>query len=297
MSIDILQEKIRKLKNPLLISLEPTAQTVPPHLLDEAGTGLAAEARAYTRFCCALLEGLTGLVPGVLVKSVCFAALGAPGMAALTEVLREAKKQGYYVILDSMYAELGPAAETCAKAVFGSEDAPLAADSVTLNGYLGGDGIKPFLPYCKTAEKSVFILVKSSNRSSVEVQDLITGGRVVHTAMADLVNRWGSELQGKNGYSQVAAIASAARPEILRGLRVKYDRLFLLASGFEAQNATAKGVSAAFDRLGRGAAVCVSEGVTGAWKKADTDGRDYVEKAVAAAEKIKKDLGKFITVM
>ena len=307
MSIDILQEKIRKLKNPSLVGLDPTGQVVPRHLIEQAvaeqGETPAAVASAYETFCVTILDALAGLVPGIKVQSACFAALGAPGVEAMQKVLRHAKEKDFYVILDSARGDVGPAAEAYAQAVFGGVPvgektfAPFAADGVTLNGYLGGDSVRPFLPYCREAGKSVFILVKTPNRSSMEVQDLIAGGRLVHTAMADLASRWGIDLYGKNGYSQVGAVVSAVHPEVLRTLRSKYDRLFFLVSGYGAQGGTAKGVANAFDRLGRGAVVCASRSIIGAWKKADSDGRDYVAQAVAAAEKMKKDIGKYTAVM
>lgn len=307
MSIDILQEKIRKLKNPSVVGLCPTEQVVPPHLLEKAfgerGETLEGMAGAYETFCLSLLDGLAGLVPGIKVQSACFLALGAPGLAAMQRVLGYAKEKDFYVILDDMRGDAGDAAESYARSVFGavpvgkSMETPYTVDGVTRNAYLGYDSVRPFLPYCRDGGKSLFLLVKSPNRSSMEVQDLLTGGRVVHTAVADLVSRWGVGLYGKNGYSQVAAVVSAAHPEILRSLRTKYDRMFFLVSGYGTQGGMAKGAAGAFDRLGRGAAVCASRSITGAWKKAGSDGRDYVERAVAAAEKMKKDIARYTTVM
>ena len=307
MSIDVLQEKIRKMKNPSLVGLDPSDQVVPPHLFAESfaayGQTLEAVASAYETFCVSLLDALAGLVPGVKVQSACFEALGAAGVAAMQRVLQYAGEKDFYVILDSMRGDVGPMAEVRAKALFGTvrageqEYSPYRVDGVTVNGYLGGDSVKPFLPYCKDAGKTVFVLLKSSNRSSTEVQDLVTGGRLVHTAMADLANRWGAGLFGKTGYSQVAAVVTGTRPDVLANLRAKYDRLFFLVPGYGAQGGTAKGVSAAFDRLGRGAVISASRSVIGAWRKAETDGRDYVAQAVTAAEKMKKDLAKYNTVM
>ena len=243
------------------------------------------------------------MVPAVKVQSACFDVLGSAGTAAMQEILAYARDLGYYVLLDSMRGDVTDIAQRCAQAVFGTvEEAgpgyqPYPCDAITVNGYLGGDSIKPFLPYCRDGGKSLFILVKTSNRSSVEVQDLLSGGRLVHTAMADLVNRWGGELWGKYGYSQVAAVVGAPYPEILRSLRAKYDRMFFLVPGYGAQGGTAKSVQHAFDRFGHGAVVCAARSILGAWKKDGGEGRDYVERAVQAAEKMKKDLGKYIVVM
>lgn len=307
MSIDVLQEKIRVLKNPTMLGLDPTPDVMPEHLLQESRTALGispeAVANAYVRFCCELLDGLKDLIPGVKVQRACFDVLGAPGVAAMQEVLQYAGKLGYYVLLDSMWGDVGRSAELYASSVFGTVEMAgpgcqvYPCDAVTLNAYLGSDGVKPFLPYCRDAGKSLFVFVKTSNRSSVEVQDLLSGGRLVYTAMADLVSRWGTALYGKSGYSQVAAVVGATYPEALRSLRAKYDRMFFLVPGYGAQGGSAKSAQCAFDRFGHGAAVCAARSILGAWKRAGTDGSDYVACAVGAAEKMKKDFGKYVTIM
>lgn len=298
MSIDVLQAKICKLKNPAIVGLDPTRQVVPPHLL-EGAAGLEELASAYETFCLELMEALAGRVAGVKVQSACFFALGEPGVSAMRRVMAYAREKEFYVILDAMSALAGPGAEAFAQAVFAKpeEGGVFQADGVTISAYLGGDSVKPFLPYCKSGEKALFAAVKTPNRSSVEIQDLLTGGRLVYTAMADLVSRWGSGLWGKQGYSQVAALIGAGHPEVLRSLRSRYERVFFLTSGYGVQGGTAKSVSGAFDRLGRGAAVSASRSISGAWQKAETDGRDYVDRAVAAAEKMKRDIGKYVTII
>lgn len=296
-SIDVLQEKICKLKNPTILGLDPTRQVVPPHLL-MGKAGPEEMASAYETFCLELMEALTGKVAGVKVQSACFFALGVPGVSAMERVMAYAREKEFYVILDAMWAFAGPAAETLAQAAFAKPEngGVLQADGVTISAYAGGDCVKPYLPYCKEG-KTLFAAVKTPNRSSMEIQDLLTGGRLVYTAMADLVSRWGIGLNGKQGYSQVAALVSAGHPEVLRSLRSKYQQMFFLVSGYGAQGGTAKSVSGAFDRLGRGAAVSASRSISGAWLKAETDGKDYVEKAVAAAEKMKRDIGKYVSIV
>ena len=307
MSIDTLQEKIRALKNPSMVGLDPTPEVVPGYLLEEArqelGATPEAAAAAYRRFCRELMDGLQGLVPAVKVQSACFHALGSAGVAAMQEVLRDARDRGYYVLLDLMRVDVTGTAQLCAASVFGTVEAagpgyrPYPCDAVTLHGYLGSDSVKPFLPYCREEEKNLFLVVKTSNRSSVEVQDLLTGGRLVHTAMADLVSRWGSDLYGKCGYSQVAAVVSASYPQVLKSLRAKYDRMFFLVPGYGVQGGTAKNVQYAFDRFGHGAVVCASRSILGAWRQGESQGEDYVNQAVQAAEKMKKDLGKYTVIM
>ena len=297
MSIDVLQEQICKLKNPTILGLDPSRQVVPPHLLIGAA-GPEEIASAYETFCLELMEALACKVAGVKVQSACFFALGAPGISAMERVMSYAREKELYVILDAMWASTGPGAEALAQAAFAEPEnsGVFRADGVTISAYAGGDCVKPYLPYCKEG-KALFAAVKTPNRSSMEIQDLLTGGRLIYTAMADLVSRWGIGLNGKQGYSQVAALVSAGHPEILRSLRSKYQQVFFLVSGYGAQGGTAKSVSGAFDRLGRGAAVSASRSISGAWLKAETDGKDYVEKAVAAAEKMKRDIGKYVSIM
>ena len=131
-----------------------------------------------------------------------------------------------------------PIAEVTADSVFGGMDFggeryfPYPCDALVLNGYLGSDGVRPFLPYLKGPEaKNIFIVVKSSNKSSPEVQDLISGDRVIHTAMADLTLRWSTDLFGKCGYGEVGAVVGLSSPRAVQALRKRYDTLFFLVPG------------------------------------------------------------------
>ena len=265
MSIDVLQERIRKLKCPIMVGLDPYLPILPRHIVrdafDEYGQTLRGAAEAYYRFCTELLDRLCPIVPAVKLQSACFEALGADGINQMQRISKYAKELGYYVLMDSMRGDVGSVAEIYAQAVFGSVSVGETAcqlyscDGLTVNGYLGSDGIKPFLPYCKHDGKNVFILLKTSNKSSREVQDLLSGDRVVYTAMADLAMRWGADLIGKNGYSEIGAVVGATFPQTMKLLREKYDRLFFVVPGYGAQGGTAKNVQFAFDRFGHGAIV------------------------------------------
>ncbi len=307
MSIDLLQEKIRKLKNPVMFGLDPYLPILPRHIVSEAfeahGQTLKAAGEAYFRFCTELLDALCDIVPAVKLQSACFEALGAEGIAQMQRLSKYAHEKGYYVLLDSMRGDIGSVAEIYAQAMFGSVSVGTESyrlydcDGLTVNSYLGSDGVKPFLPYCKNEGKNIFLLLKTSNKSSREVQDLLSGDRVVYTAMADLAQRWSEGLYGKNGYSQIGAVVGATFPQTLRLLREKYDRLFFLVPGYGAQGGTAKNVQFAFDRFGHGAIVTASRSIICAWQKTDSDGRDYVNHARAAALKMKNDIGKYVTVL
>lgn len=307
MSIAALQERIRRSKTPVMVGLDPYLPILLPHIVREAfeehGQTLHGAAEAYARFCTELLDALKDAVPAVKLQSACFEALGADGIAVMQRLSVYAKELGYYVLIDSMRGDVGSVAEIYAQAMFG--EVPIGetvqrlydCDALTVNGYLGSDGIKPFLPYCKRDGKNIFLLLKTSNRSSREVQDLLSGDRVVYTAMADLVMRWSTDLFGKNGYSEIGAVVGATFPQTLKLLREKYDRLFFLVPGYGAQGGTAKNVQFAFDRFGHGAIITASRSILCAWQKAGSDGTDYLTHAVAAVEKMKKEIARYVTIL
>lgn len=285
MSIDVLQDKIRKTKTPVMVTLEPLVSKLPPQIRDLE----ESDARKCGIFCRTMINGLKDQIPAVKVSYACFALAGAAGLRELEETVRFAADAGLYVLLDWGRADASPVADAAARAVF-----DLGVDGVTLNPYLGTDAVKPYLPFCKE-KKSLFIQVRTPNRSAAELQELLSGGRLTYVAAADLVNRWGSGTAGKFAYAQVAAQAAANSPDALRTLRSKYPEMFLLVDGYDAVGGNAKNASLAFDRLGRGAAVCAGSSVTGAW--AESENADYVAAAQEAVERIKRALGRYITVL
>ena len=293
MSIDALQAKIHKLKSPVMVGLDPSPELIPPTLI--GGEDMGARAAAYERFCEGILEAVSGVVPAVKLQERCFLALGAEGVAVMQRLMEKATSMGFYVLLDSNYASVEHISQIYADALFG-ENGPYTCDGVTVNGYLGGDNVRPFLPYCREQKKNLFCYVRTSNKSSREVQELISGDRLVYTAVTDLIMRWSIDLFGKNGYSEVAAVVGATQPDAIRNLRQKYDRIFLLVIGYGAQGGHARGASYAFDKLGRGAIVSASRSILGAWQKTG-DEAGYAECAKQAAIKMRDDLLKYLLVI
>lgn len=292
MSVDSLQEKIRKLKNPSVLELAPLASELPPHLLAQAGSAAAA----CGRFCGELLSALKGIVPAVRVSFSAFALMGEEGVRVLIDTLKSAREQGYYVLLDAPEILSPRSAAMTAEGLLG-EGSVYPCDGLVINGYLGSDIIKPFLPYCKSGKKDVFVVARTSNKSAPELQDLLAGSRLVHIAAADHVNRYGADTAGKFGYTRVGVLAAASSAESLRTLRSKYPKLFLLLDGLDYPNANAKNCSHAFDKFGHGAAACIGSSVCNAWISAESEGEDYVELAAAAAERMKKNLLRYITIL
>ena len=286
MSVDILQEKIRKCKNPSVLELNLPLSDLPPQF--------EKTAEGYGEFCCQILSGLKGIVPAVRFSFAAFALNGA--LETLIGAMAFAAEQGYYVLLDAPEI-LSPAmAKLTAETLLG-EGSSYSCDGLVISGYLGSDVIKPFLPYCKKQQKDIFVVARTANKSAPELQDLLSGTRLVHAAAADHVNRYGADTAGKFGYTRVGIVAAASAAESLRNLRAKYPKLLLLLDGYDYPNANAKNCSFAFDKYGHGAVVCSGNGITCAWKQAESAGEDWLEQAKAAAERMKKNLTRYVTVL
>jgi orotidine-5'-phosphate decarboxylase len=292
MSVDVLQEKIRKRKNPSILELGMALSDIPSHIREEAGSS----AVAYGRYCRELLVGLKNIMPAVRVSFASFALLGAEGMTELVQTLKCAGEEGYYVLLDAPEMLSPSAACQTAEALLG-EKSGFPCDGLVISGYMGSDVIKPFLPYCKNGKKDIFVIARTANKSAPELQDLLAGSRLVHAAAADHVNRYGADTAGKFGYTRVGLLAAASAADSLRTLRTKYPRLFFLLDGYDYPNANAKNCSYAFDKYGHGAAACGGSEITGAWKTVESDGRDFLDHALAAAERMKKNLTRYVTVL
>ena len=288
MSIDKLHEKIRKMKNPSMLDLTVPMDAIPAHI----AKGSAAE--NYGAFCRELMNGLKDAIPAVRFRFSAFALLGAEGLNVLSELLQEAKTLGYYVLLDAPGILTPEDAQMTAEAVFGGEQYP--CDGLVISPYIGSDAIKPFISYCK-ADKDLFVVVRSGNKSALELQDLMTGTRLVHTAAMDIVSRHGENIFGKNGYSRVCACVSAGAANSIRAIRSGYKYTFLLVDGLEYPSGNHKNCSYAFDRFGYGAVVCAGTSITAAWKENGTDGTDFVAQAVDAADRMKKNLLRYVTIL
>ena len=288
MAVDMLQERIRKLKNPSVLELALPLCDLPPHF--------SGDASGYGVFCREIMCGMKDTVPAVRVSFSAFALLGKDGMTELQNTLQTAAELGYYILLDAPEIASPMMAKITAEMLLG-ENSGFPCDGLVISGYAGSDVIKPFLPYCKKEKKDLFVVVRTANKSAAELQDLLAGSRLVHAAAADHVNRYGGGTEGKFGYSQISILAAASSAESLRILRAKYPRLFLLLDGYDYPNANAKNCSFAFDKFGHGAAACSGTGITCAWKQAELDGTDWLDHALAAADRMKKNLTRYVSIL
>lgn len=292
MSIDRLQDKIRKTKNPTVLDFDISNDHLPPHILRSEGTFQ----KAYARFCIELMESFRGFIPAVKFNFSAFALLGTEGLVALSRVLDSAKKLGYYVILEAPEALSAQRAQSNADLLFSELD-QWSCDGILLSAYIGSDGIKPYIAHLEYSDKSLFVAVRTANRSAAEIQDLLTGGRNVFDAVADIVKRFENSNASKSGYDRIAIVGPASSASILKKLREKYHKMFILVDGYDYPNANAKNCAAAADKLGHGMIVCGGTQITAAWKAADNDGLDYLQDAKEAAERMKKNITSYFTIL
>lgn len=292
MAIDKLQEKIRKMKNPSMVDFSLEMEKIPPHILTEEKN----EILAYDRFCRELMDGLKGIVPAVRFSMSYFSLYGPDGLFLMSRMTEYAKKLEYYVLVDAPECFSKQGAEAAVKSFF-SEKSHWQFDGLVVSAYAGTDVLKPYVQAAKSANKDVFVVLRTANKSAAELQDLLTGSRLVHMAAADIAYRLGEPLVGRSGYSQIAGIGPASVADVLKKLRAKYKSLFLLIDGYDYSNANAKNCSFAFDKLGHGAIACAGSGITAAWNAEETDGADYVTCAVQAAERMKKNLTRYVTIL
>lgn len=291
MSVDKLQERIRKLKAPLAVDLTFSPEEVPPQYIREQEDISVAYA-AYLRD---LLAGLNKTVAAVKFDLGAYALMGGNGLELLSELLALAKKLGYYVLLAGAEPLSALAAEQSARTLF-SSDSAWCFDGLILTSYIGSDGLQPYVDRVGESGKALFVVARTANRSAPETQDLLTGSRLAHIAKVDIVSRFTEPFVGKYGYSQVAVMAAASSADSLKSLRSKYRSLFLLLDGCDYPNANAKNCSYAFDRLGHGAIACAGRSVSSAWRENHAP-ENCVEAALAAAERLKKNLLRYITIL
>ncbi len=301
MSFDRLIEKIAALQNPTVAGLDPKLSYIPEHIKKEAfalhGRTLVGAAAAILTYNRGLIDALAPIVPAVKPQAAYYEMYGWPGMRVLAETIRYARSKGMFVITDGKRNDIGATMEAYAAAhlgateIEGKTEEAFGADALTVNGYLGSDGIRPLLQVCAERDKGIFVLVKTSNASSGELQDQqLEGGNTVYRAMGDFCEEWGRELPGRFGYSGVGAVVGATYPAQLGELRAALPSTFFLVPGYGAQGGGAKDVAPGFDRNGLGAIVNASRSILCAWQKAGAPGEEYARAAAAEAVRMRDDI-------
>ena len=301
MSFDRLIARIDELKNPSVAGLDPKLEYVPRFLKDaffvKDGHTLKAAAGAILAFNKALIDELCDIVPAIKPQAAYYEMYGWEGVRTLAETIRYAQQKGMYVMTDGKRNDIGATMTAYATVhlgkvmVDGVELEPFGADALTVNGYLGTDGIQPLLDVCQKYDKGIFVLAKTSNPSSGELQDRKIDGKSVYEIMGEMCEKWGEQQIGKYGYSAVGAVVGATYPEQLAELRAKLPHTMFLVPGYGAQGGGAKGVAGAFDANGRGAIVNSSRAIMCAYQKEENcPEEDFAKAARREAIRMRDDI-------
>lgn len=293
-------EKIAQMQNPSVVGLDSLLDYIPQHIKDEKfatyGDTFDAAAQSILEYNKAIIDQICDIVPAVKPQAAYYEMYSWQGMWALCETVKYAQEKGMIVIMDGKRNDIGSTMQAYAKAhlgtstVNGKELSAFGSDMLTVNGYLGSDGVNPLLPICDEQDKGIFVLVKTSNPSSGELQDQKIGDKSIYETMGAMCEQWGSQTENNYGYSRVGAVVGATYPEQLAEMRQKMPHTFFLVPGYGAQGGGANDVAGAFDKNGLGAIVNSSRTILTAWKKAGTDGKDFAEQARKAALAMKEDI-------
>lgn len=308
MSLDRLIEKIEQMQNPTVAGLDPKLDYVPEYIrkrcFEKYGETLKGAAKALLEFNKGLIDALYDIVPAVKPQAAYYEMYGAAGVKTLYKTQEYARSKGMYVITDGKRNDIGTTMEAYAAAHLGkvkvgsTEIEPFLGDALTVNGYLGSDGIKPLLKICSENDKGIFVLVKTSNPSSGELQDRLIDGEPVYEVMGKMCEKWGEELPGVYGYSGVGAVVGATYPEQIKTLRALLPKTFFLIPGYGAQGATAADIAGAFDKNGLGGIVNSSRGIMCAYQKQKVSEHEFAEaarrEAIRMRDEIMAQVGKIV---
>lgn len=258
----------------------------------ETETGAAA---ALEQFCHTVIDAVADQVPIVKPQAAFFEAYGGPGFAALWSVVAYARQRGLLVLMDAKRGDIGSTAEAYAEAFLGGgrdwHNPDRYADALTVNPYLGSDALEPFVRRCRDHGRGLFVLVKTSNPSSRELQDQpLLSEETIAQQVAKLVDYMGSGLVGARGYSSIGAVVGATYPEDMSDLRAWMPRAFFLVPGYGAQGGGAADTVHAFQSDGLGAVVSASRSVIYAYPGPDSSPQEVASAVAAAAQEMNSEL-------
>ena len=297
---DRLVSAVRKAGNPVLVGIDPRPENLPRGFLDRFPDEPDGVASAFERFGVGVVEAVAGIVPAVKLQAAFFERFGPEGMRAMASTIAEARRRGLLVILDGKRNDIGSTAEAYAAACFGGDGREPAwhVDAATINPYLGVDGVEPFVRAASKSGGGLFVLVRTSNPSAGDFQDVDSGGKPLYRHVADRLTEWARPHLGRNGYGLLGAVAGATYPDQLAELRAAMPGVTLLVPGFGAQGGTAADVAAAFDADGLGAIINSSRGIAFAYERPeyrDRFGGDWQHAVAEAARRMAADLAENTT--
>lgn len=267
---------IRKTNAPIVVGLDPMLGYIPEHILkkayDEFGETLAGAGEAIWQFNKAIVDATADLIPAVKPQIAMYEQFGLEGLAAFQKTVDYCKEKGLVVIADVKRGDIGSTSAAYAVGHLGRVQvgshrySAFGEDFVTVNPYLGSDGVKPFIDVCKEEKKGIFVLVKTSNPSSGEFQDRLIDGRPLYELVGEQVAKWGEDCMGEE-YSYVGAVVGATYPEMGKILREIMPKAYILVPGYGAQGGKGADLVNFFHKDGLGAIVNSSRGIIAAYKQ------------------------------
>lgn len=304
-AIDILIDKIKETNNPTVMGLDPRYDMLPECVRNKYDASLEGACEAILEYNKALIDATCDIVPAVKPQVAFYEMFGIEGMRVFNETCKYAKEKGMVVIADCKRGDIGSTAQGYSNAFLGktpigeNEVDIFNVDFVTVNPYMGTDCVKPFVDDCKKYNKGIFVLVKTSNKSSGELQDLVLeNGKKIYETVAELVNEWGKDLVGEYGYSSVSSVVGATYPEQLEELRKIMPTSYFLIPGYGAQGGKASDIALGFDNNGLGGIVNASRSLMCAYKadlwKDKFAEQDYAQATRAEALRMRDELNSAI---
>lgn len=299
MIIDKLIDAIIRTDNPSVVGLDTCLDYLPEDMLAKVHS-LKDAGEQILEFNKNIIDKIYEVVPAVKVQVAYYEMYGYYGMKAFEDTIKYAREKGMLVIADVKRNDIGSTASCYSKAylsgvkVNGEVIVPFESDFITVNGYLGSDGILPFVKDCEEKEKGLFILVKTSNPTSGELQDkLMQNGNTIYEEMSDLVAKWGESTIGKYGYSSIGAVVGATHKEQAEIIRKRNPHTFFLIPGYGAQGGKAEDLAVCFTN-GLGGIVNSSRGILCAYRNEKYKGLSYAEAAYKASIDMRDDLNRAI---
>lgn len=274
--INTLVDKILTLNAPVVVGLDPMLAYVPEHIkkaaFEEQGETLEGASEAIWQFNKAIVDATYDLIPAVKPQIAMYEQFGIPGLAAFEKTCQYCKSKGLVVIGDIKRGDIGSSSAAYAVGHLGRVSvgsmsySGFSEDFVTVNPYLGSDGVKPFIDICKQENKGIFVLVKTSNPSSGEFQDQLVNGTPLYELVGKKVAEWGEDCMGDT-YSNVGCVVGATYPEMGKVLRKLMPKTYILVPGYGAQGGKAEDLVHYFNEDGLGAIVNSSRGIIAAYKQ------------------------------
>jgi len=289
MIIDKLIDKIKETSSPICVGLDTHIGVMPDSFLVGIDrNNLSQCADKILEYNKILIDKLSGIIPSIKIQNAYYEKYGIAGIEVYAKTIEYAHQAGLIAIADVKRGDIGSTCSAYAEAHL--KDTVFNADFMTVNPYFGTDGMQPFLDECSAQDNGLFVLVKTSNPSSCELQDLVTqDGDKVYEKCADLVINWGDVI-GRHGYNSIGAVVGATHKEEGIALRKRMMNTFFLIPGYGAQGAGADDIAGMFDENGIGGIVNSSRGIIGAWKKNNTD--DFAQAAYDATIIMIEDINK-----